>query len=409
LVLQSQLANKERQLAEQAHQLQDMESSLKEIQAMMPDSSLSSRKPSINSLNNYTTNNAETDVSRRTLQEKNDKITSLIAEFDGHRADFRATIETLESASNETVRVYELRIADLLSENQDLRDSVTAQQDVESIAAQLKALEELVAELEDGLEDARRGEAEARGEVEFLRGEVERGRSELRREREKASPMTDCDNNHGSMDRDELLRGKDAEIKTLIAALEQQSHLMTNGETSSSNHLKGSGIYSETDMTEMNNLRTVIQDLRMQNNSLQEQLHVTGHNQRISPTAQTNGRSRFAINVKADKPATKEIKDSSPTMTNIRCEGCDQIGHDILHCDAFNKSTLSGKSKKDWTAVSPRASPMTSTVKLNNQADPNSSPVHNSNKTITNGNADKWCALCEQDGHLAFDCPNDQY
>ena len=23
--------------------------------------------------------------------------------------------------------------------------------------------------------------------------------------------------------------------------------------------------------------------------------------------------------------------------------------------------------------------------------------------------ADKWCALCEKDGHLAFDCPDEQY
>ena len=22
---------------------------------------------------------------------------------------------------------------------------------------------------------------------------------------------------------------------------------------------------------------------------------------------------------------------------------------------------------------------------------------------------DKWCALCEKDGHLAFDCPEEQY
>ena len=30
-------------------------------------------------------------------------------------------------------------------------------------------------------------------------------------------------------------------------------------------------------------------------------------------------------------------------------------------------------------------------------------------KETQNVDADKWCALCEQDGHLAFDCPNEQY
>jgi hypothetical protein len=30
-----------------------------------------------------------------------------------------------------------------------------------------------------------------------------------------------------------------------------------------------------------------------------------------------------------------------------------------------------------------------------------------SSKTVAE--EDKWCALCEKDGHLAFDCPEEQY
>ena len=119
---------------------------------------------------------------RSMISEKNEKIAVLTAEFDSHRSDFRSTLDTLETASNETERVYEKRIDDLLAENRLL----TAQnEDVASIAHQLKGLEEVVAELEEGLEDARRGEAEARGEVEFLRGEVERVRAELKHERQE--------------------------------------------------------------------------------------------------------------------------------------------------------------------------------------------------------------------------------
>ena len=119
---------------------------------------------------------------RAIIQEKNEKIAELTADFDRHRADFRNTINTLDLASIETQRVYEKRIDDLLLE----QGSLTAQnEDVVSVAYQLHQLEEVVQELEDGLEDARRGEAEARGEVEFLRGEVERVRAELRREKEK--------------------------------------------------------------------------------------------------------------------------------------------------------------------------------------------------------------------------------
>ncbi|MCJ1482336.1 hypothetical protein MMC06_002500 [Schaereria dolodes] len=110
-----------------------------------------------------------------TIREKNEKIASLTAEFDSHRADFRSTLDTLETASSETERVYETRIDELLEER---RVWVAQSEDVESVADQLKQLEEVVQELEDGLEDARRGEAEARGEVEYLRGEIERERAE---------------------------------------------------------------------------------------------------------------------------------------------------------------------------------------------------------------------------------------
>jgi hypothetical protein len=30
-------------------------------------------------------------------------------------------------------------------------------------------------------------------------------------------------------------------------------------------------------------------------------------------------------------------------------------------------------------------------------------------KAAAEKDEDKWCALCEQDGHLAFDCPQEQY
>ena len=118
---------------------------------------------------------------RAAIQEKNEKIAVLTAEFDTHRADFRSTLDTLELASTETERVYERRVEELLEERRSL---MAQSEDVESVAHQLRQLEEVVQELEEGLEDARRGEAEARGEVEFLRGEVERVRAELRRERE---------------------------------------------------------------------------------------------------------------------------------------------------------------------------------------------------------------------------------
>lgn len=92
--------------------------------------------------------------------------------------------------------MYEKREADLfeerrilLEQNEERRLLLEQNEDVASVAQQLKGLEDVVQELEEGLEDARRGEAEARGEVEFLRGEVERVRAELRGEREKNAAL----------------------------------------------------------------------------------------------------------------------------------------------------------------------------------------------------------------------------
>lgn len=126
---------------------------------------------------------------RALVREKNERMSQMTAEFDGHRADFRKTLDALELAGEETQRVYEAKIQELEIQNDAMAHERSTfmgdQGDVETVAAQLRTLEDVVQELEEGLEDARRGEAEARGEVEFLRGEVERLRAELRWEREQ--------------------------------------------------------------------------------------------------------------------------------------------------------------------------------------------------------------------------------
>ena len=121
------------------------------------------------------------------VQERDEKIATMNAEFDVARGDFRSTLDTLELATVETERVYEKRVQDLLQERRMLLEQ---NEDVQGVVEQFHQLELVVQELEEGLEDARRGEAEARGEVEFLRGEVERVRAELRREREKNEHLT---------------------------------------------------------------------------------------------------------------------------------------------------------------------------------------------------------------------------
>ncbi|RMZ85179.1 hypothetical protein DV738_g98, partial [Chaetothyriales sp. CBS 135597] len=187
--LQKMLEEKDRALQEQGLSISEMEKNLIELQKLMPglgDGGLSgSARSSMPTESDAAEEDLPRDVVslRAVLREKNEKIRLLTAEFDANRADFRSTIDTLEMASNETERVYEKRVGELLDEVRLLQERT---EDVDLVAQQLRQLEELVQELEEGLEDARRGEAEARAEVEFLRGEVERSRSELRRERERS-------------------------------------------------------------------------------------------------------------------------------------------------------------------------------------------------------------------------------
>ncbi|KAJ5936135.1 hypothetical protein N7454_005433 [Penicillium verhagenii] len=164
---------------------------------------------------------------RAQLRERNERINQLTAEFDGHRADFRSTLDTLEIAASETERVYEQRMDDLLQQNKELLDRG---EDVEIVAQQLKQLEELVSELEEGLEDARRGEAEARAEVEFLRGEVERTKLELKKERDhSAAALKDA---HAASDgprHSNEIEQKDDEIRGLKAIIHSLSRGIPNG------------------------------------------------------------------------------------------------------------------------------------------------------------------------------------
>jgi prefoldin subunit 5 len=91
------IQERDRQLEEQATALTDMESTLAEIQSLMPEGGFEQEPAESNDVREL----------RAMLRDRNDKIAMLTAEFDAHRADFRSTIDTLELASTETERVYE--------------------------------------------------------------------------------------------------------------------------------------------------------------------------------------------------------------------------------------------------------------------------------------------------------------
>ena len=452
------IQERDRQLEEQATALTDMESTLAEIQSLMPEGGFEQEPAESNDVREL----------RAMLRDRNDKIAMLTAEFDAHRADFRSTIDTLELASTETERVYEKKVDELQAE---LMDMHSRNEDVETVAMQLKQLEELVQELEEGLEDARRGEAEARGEVEFLRGEVERGRSELRREREKAAEVLKSANNMvdgpapaGQREieqRDDEIRGLKAIIHSLSSGVPEEhtrNPLSRTNSAADPEELKSAQATAERLEREKEELRGLVErkayreELEREIEKLKSQIEtpvqresvisnaVSEHTVKQEPRStardrkDTVGSWRAARLPHGEPPKTLEPMvesdgRSSAADSVLWCEICETGGHDILNCSAMvgdspRKDTdgfqedqdsvveplrnLSVSSDHRPAGLTPKKTPgnaPTTPLPIPSFDHSNSSLVPPKGAAVAD--PDKWCALCENEGHDVTECPNE--
>ncbi|KAH6898280.1 hypothetical protein B0T10DRAFT_601268 [Thelonectria olida] len=447
--LRAQLEDRERQLKDQSSTLTEMESSLVELQGLMESAEgLPPPRPS-------SMDNKDTQQLRQALREKNDKIAMLTSEFDAHRADFRSTIDTLELASSETERVYERRIEELMA---DVRELESRNVDVESVATQLKQLEELVQELEEGLEDARRGEAEARGEVEFLRGEVERTRTELRREREKATATT-AGNAEPTVSAKELEQ-KDDEIRGLKAIIHSLSRDSVPGgeEVRTPTQRPGSFMAGDAVQTKIahDNLERQVaelqalldkkanreEELETELETFRQDSNMANHRSSLRDSRDTvvlaqayEPRSPDATHKKASAthkrvstldtmPESDDFSNATESST-LWCEICETNGHDILTCTNMfgpdgaktNGDLKTGQDSEELKPHTPTgndAPAPLSTLKFKNPGPPSpnvkilpnpmeSGPVAGKESGIMD--PEKWCAVCERDGHDSVDCP----
>ncbi|KAL6895571.1 hypothetical protein HDV57DRAFT_15901 [Trichoderma longibrachiatum] len=469
--LRTQLEDRERQLREQAATLAEMESSLTELQTLIEHPDGPPRRSSLD--------DKDATQLRHMLREKNDKIAMLVAEFDAHRADFRSTIDTLEMASTETERVYERRIEELMA---DIRELESRNLDVDSVAAQLKQLEELVQELEEGLEDARRGEVEARGEAEFLRGEVERTRSELRREKEKVVP-----HNLAAMSGDsslaKALEQKEDEIRGLKAIIHSLSRDSIPGAEGHAPRQRPGSLIAEKDAIEnkiaRDNLERQVAELQQmlkEKNHREEELQheieflrsssinksresasirrssVRDSRDTIISMRSSQPRSPEPLHNRVSTLDTMHESDTYSTATEsstLWCEICETGGHDILTCTNMfgTDSAKNSKPKVDdhieeerghddddeeeqekarREAAHEELKPLTPTGdEIHHPAvltpglpkeepasvpavriTPNpmeSGPVAGKESGVLD--LEKWCAICERDGHDSVDCP----
>ncbi|KAH4076634.1 hypothetical protein HBI56_096910 [Parastagonospora nodorum] len=455
------LEERDRQLKDQANSLGEMEASLSEIQNLMPDDNMD-----MGSVHSGEPN----DVAqlRALLREKNDKIAMLTSEFDAHRADFRNTIDTLEQASTATEQVYEKKVEQLQDELHEYR---SRSDDVETVAIQLKQLEELVQELEEGLEDARRGEAEARGEVEFLRGEVERGRSELRREREKAaaalkdaSAMADAPHTPGQREveqRDDEIRGLKAIIHSLSSGAAEEhgrSPLSRQGSSTSPEQLKTAQANAERLEREKEELRGLVErktfreeEMERELEKLRAQLGLADQRESVisnglsdhTATQDKRASERDSKGTVVSWKEPSQRREPAPAMESMPetdgrssanssvlwCEICETGGHDILNCSAMGGDVtprengvrngqdvvieglrgLSVSSDRTRPSVlsptKPPGSAPTAPLPIPSMDNFNSSLVPPKGAAVAD--PDKWCALCESEGHDVTACPNE--
>ncbi|CZT17621.1 uncharacterized protein RCC_03458 [Ramularia collo-cygni] len=426
--LRMELAERDKRLAEQAANLADMDASVKELSGLLPPEGIpqDGRRPSYGG--DEVVGDATTAQLRQLLREKNEKITLLTTEFDAHRADFRSTLDSLEMASTETERVYEEQKRDLLAQIQAMEEQAREMGDLngsrkefEEVANQLKGLEEFVQELEEGLEDARRGEAEARGEVEFLRGEVERGRSELKREREKAAA-----NAHGSGGKE--MEKMEDEIKGLKAIIHSFS---TTSSPPTTPTISVGGARLSKQLAESEAARA---KLEIEMEQLRRDL--------AAPKNGTHSRNESAATTVPSRPRADTVRKSVPPppmpsmpmpapSTTKFCDMCESSEHDTLDCNTFQEAE---ESLADEHSVNGEVGAGAENAGLaidsnfpgDRPAPLSPSPIKSRQGSAVDINGEKrksegkeeagakkeeelWCALCEKEGHFAYECPDEQY
>jgi hypothetical protein len=460
--LRSQLEDRDRQLKEQAATLAEMESSLAEVETLMehPDGPRLKRGGS---------EDKDAAQLRAMLREKNEKIAMLTAEFDAHRADFRSTIDTLEMASTETERVYEKRIEELMAEVRDLENRTDDVQVVAQQLKQLEELvQELEEGLEDARrgEAEARGEVEfLRGEVERTRSELRREREKASASHHGPNGATNGDRTSISKEleqKEDEIRG----LKAIIHSLSRDSVPGDSDKTPTQRVNSFTKMHKHTEsldarMTrerlerELNDLKTMLNDKSSHEEELEREIEMlrrgsaTTH-RGSAMTVGTTQRSSLrdsrdtVILARNHEPGSPETRKRGTTLdthpesdaystatetSTLWCEICETGGHDILTCTNMfgpegGKATNGDISKTGKDVVREGLKPLTNgydddkplplspikgkalpappSVKiLPNPMD--SGPVAGKDSGVVD--IEKWCALCERDGHDSVDCP----
>ncbi|ATY59391.1 Cytoskeleton-associated Gly-rich domain [Cordyceps militaris] len=461
--LKSQLEDRDSQLKEQASTLAEMESSLVELQSLI-DQSDGGPRHARNSLDDK-----DSTQLRLILREKTEKIAMLTAEFDSHRADFRSTIDTLELASTETERVYEKRMEELMADIRELESRNVDVDSVANQLKQLEELvQELEEGLEDARrgEAEARGEAEfLRGEVERTRSELRRERDKSGSPGGQVNGGSDSTLSKELEQKEDEIRG----LKAIIHSLSRDSVPGEDGHTPTLRDsfndqpaptANGAGRdHSERRVVEL-------QALLDKKNSRQEELEQeleylrrgTGTDQgqtgyqhhrsslrdsrdTVIPTRAEPRSPEAATHRRGNTLDTMPESDTYSSETSaLWCEICETSGHDILTCTnmfgpegvksvsnagdgnskAGDRDTLKAPPTSQFTnggtnGADDAARPAPLTTVRSKQATQPTPPIKIMPNPMESGpvagkesgimDPEKWCAVCERDGHDSVDCP----
>lgn len=459
--LQTLLEERDRQLKEQANSLSDMEASLSEIQNLIPEDGMDfgASQGELNDISQL----------RSLVREKNDKIVLLTSEFDAHRADFRSTIDTLELASTETERVYEKKVEELQEELREYQsrseDVETVAMQLKQLEELVQELEEGLEDARRGEAEAR-GEVEfLRGEVERGRSELRREREKAAAALKGAGAMVEGPQSPGQREvdqRDDEIRGLKAIIHSLSSGgIEEhaRSPLSRKGSTVNPEELKTVQANADRLEREKEELRGLVErkayheeELEREIDKLKSQLGLAEQRESVISNGlsehtavqekRTSARDSKGTVVNWKEPAQRReppVLDpmpesdgrSSANSSVLWCEICETGGHDILNCAAMGgdaapkpkengtrngkDAVIQGLRNLSISDATPRPSVLSPTKPPGNAPTvPLPTPVFNNSssslvppKGTAVADPDKWCALCESEGHDVTACPNE--
>lgn len=464
--LKTKLEERDKQLKEQAASLADMENSLSELQSLIPmDGSLHSRNQSGGSMQDADT--AQLKAIVREKNEKIAMLTSEFDAHRADFRSTIDTLE-MASTETERVyekKVEEL-VGELRDYQHGSEDVESVARQLKQLEDLVQELEEGLEDARRGEAEAR-GEVEfLRGEVERTRAELRREKDKTA-EALKGAATNGISSPHDSRDieqRDDEIRGLKAIIHSLssgaVAPEAERPSLSRNPGT-----FPGMGDDAVSRLErEKKDLQTLVERKAAREEELEREVaRLRGDEQRASVISNglsdrtatqeqrsSGGDSKGTVlnwrgsSSRLDASSLTPMAETDTASTRstgsgvLWCEICETSGHDILTCTGMDKSpSINGESKNNGDTEKDAIIARLHSASISSQDPDKPKPLGVLNKkpsvaslhslppmsgappkmplpnpfdaSVVAGkdgsrDANKWCALCERDGHDSINC-----